>query len=88
MRIVHRDLSPHNVMIEPDGHLVLTNLSFAKLLEDCNGTASSCGNKEYESPERILGWFYNFAVDIWSFGIMLCMMHFGQVSFGRFYTLR
>ena len=77
---MHRDVSPENVMIASDGHVVLTNFSYAKLLDDCDGAFSSCGDKKFESPERILGWMYDFAVDIWSFGVLLCIMHFGQVS--------
>ena len=67
-------------MIESDGHIVLTNFGYAKMLDDYECASSSCGDKEFESPERILGWTYGYAVDIWSFGIILCIMHFGQVS--------
>ena len=67
-------------MIGSDGHIVLTNFACAKLLENYESTGSSCGTKEYEAPERILNWAYDFAVDIWSFGIILCIMHFGQVG--------
>ena len=80
-RIVHRDIKPENVMIDSDGHIVLINFGCAKLLENNEYTASNCGTKEYEAPERILNWAYDYVVDVWSFGVLLCIMHFGQVSF-------
>ena len=79
LRIIHRDLKPENVMIAIDGHIVLTNFSCAKIIGEYGSTHSDCGTREFEAPERILGWGYDYAADIWSFGILLCIMHFGQV---------
>ncbi|KAL5518698.1 hypothetical protein ACEPAH_381 [Sanghuangporus vaninii] len=81
LHIVHRDVKPEDVMIAADGHVVLTNFSCAKVLDQCESTASVCGTREFEAPERILGWTYDYAVDVWSFGILLCVMHFGQHPF-------
>ena len=75
LRIVHRDVKPENVMIGSDGHIVLTNFSCAKILAQCESTNSDCGTREFEAPEKILGWAYDYAVDIWSFGVLLCIMH-------------
>lgn len=66
-------------MIAFDGHIVLTNFNCAKALGQSDCTTSVCGTREFEAPERILGWIYDYAVDVWSFGILLCIMHFGQV---------
>ncbi|KAL5535258.1 hypothetical protein ACEPAF_3352 [Sanghuangporus sanghuang] len=81
LHIVHRDVKPEDVMIAADGHVVLTNFSCAKVLDQCESTASVCGTRKFEAPERILGWTYDYAVDVWSFGILLCIMHFGQHPF-------
>ncbi|EJD04243.1 kinase-like protein, partial [Fomitiporia mediterranea MF3/22] len=78
--IVHRDIKPDNVMIAADGHIALTNFGCAKILDQSESTWSDCGTREFEAPERILGWSYDYAVDIWSFGVLLCIMHFGQVN--------
>ncbi|KAH8120495.1 kinase-like domain-containing protein [Phellopilus nigrolimitatus] len=79
--IVHRDVKPENVMIAADGHIVLTNFNCAKMLDHNDSTTSNCGTKEFEAPERILGWTYDYTVDVWSFGVLLCIMHFGQHPF-------
>jgi hypothetical protein len=34
---------------------------------------------EYQAPEVLLGWTYDFAVDCWGFGILLYFMVFGTV---------
>lgn len=82
LNIVHRDVKADNIMIAQDGHIVLAGFECAKKLEDPTdcGTTSNCGTQEYQAPEMIMGWKYDFAVDCWGFGIFLCMMHFGQVS--------
>ena len=84
MNIVHRDVKADNIMIAPDGHIVLSGFDCAKKLggqglSDCE-TSSNCGTQEYQAPELIMGWKYDFAVDTWGFGIFLCIMHFGQVD--------
>ena len=66
-------------MIASDGHIVLCNFSCAKMLDQDDSTTSDCGTKDYEAPEKFLRWPYDYSVDIWSFGIVLCIMHFGQV---------
>lgn len=86
LHIVHRDVKPENIMIAADGHIVLSNFSCAKLLDRDEGTASDCGTKEFSSPERILHWTYDYVADVWSFGIVLCMMHFGQVGRVRYFA--
>ena len=70
-------------MIAKDGHIVLTNFSCAKVLSNTGSpipsTSSDCGTKEHQAPEMILGWKYDYTVDCWGFGVLLCIMHFGQV---------
>ena len=80
LSIVHRDIKPENIMIASDGHIVISNFRCAKILSRETCTGSECGSKEYDAPEKLLHWLYDYAVDVWSFGIVLCIMHFGQVS--------
>lgn len=74
-------------MIAADGHVVVTDFGFAKLLFSPGSpdlrTDSHCGTREYSAPEMLLGWAYDFAVDCWGFGVLLYLMHFGRVRSAR-----
>lgn len=81
--IVHRDLKPENVMIDRDGHIVLTDFGCAKMLggpgTSLRRTVTTCGTREYQAPEMLLGWSHDFAVDCWGFGLLLYVMLYGSV---------
>ncbi|KAI8983255.1 kinase-like domain-containing protein [Trametes punicea] len=78
--IVHTSLRPENVLIGEDGHLLISGFDDAVFLYDdaerpllIRGRQSA-GNQEYQAPELILGWEYDYAVDWWSFGLVLFWM--------------
>ncbi|KII94414.1 hypothetical protein PLICRDRAFT_50385 [Plicaturopsis crispa FD-325 SS-3] len=83
--IVHRDLKPENVMIDRDGHIVLTDFGCAKMLggpgTSLRRTVTTCGTREYQAPEMLLGWSHDFAVDCWGFGLLLYVMLYGSHPF-------
>jgi serine/threonine protein kinase len=76
--IVHRNLNPENVMIDTDGHVIVSGLEFAKIVEQSGrvleNAVSVRGPKEYQAPELLLGWAHDFAVDCWGFGLLLHFM--------------
>ena len=89
MKIIHRDLKAENVMICSQGHIVLTGFGHAECSSlkggvnslkggvNCAGSHHDLG--ESQPPESILGWKHDFAVDCWSFGILVYMMQAGKV---------
>lgn len=85
--IVHRDLSLENVLIDTDGHIVLTGFEYASSIERLQGThhqnhkLAPGGAKENQAPELVLGWTHDFAVDCWGFGILLHLMLSGVHPF-------
>lgn len=82
LKIVHRNIRAESVWINGDGHVVLSDFSQSKVLpsQDRARTSTNCGSREYQAPEMILGWEYDFSVDCWGFGILLYLLHFGRVS--------
>lgn len=89
--IIHGDLNPANVMLDAEGHLVLTNFDCAEFLPTSantrgttSGTAFERSRTQYQAPEILLGWTYNFAVDCWGFGMILYFLFFGTVSSAHF----
>ena len=83
--IVHGGVLAENIWIQADGHVVLDGFSCAKFLSSSEQMARKniptyCGLREDQAPEIILGWNHDFAIDCWSLGILLCILHFGRVS--------
>jgi len=55
--VVHRDVKPANLIVRPDGHLVLADFGLARTLYGSNltQTGEALGTPPYMSPEQLLG---------------------------------
>src|ERR1044071_1215763 len=74
--IVHRDISPNNVLISDQGEVKLTDFGVAKAHRKREQTASGVikGKVAYMSPEQALGTTVDKRSDIFSLGSMLYRM--------------
>jgi serine/threonine-protein kinase len=72
--IVHRDVSPGNVMITWDGHIKLADFGIAKAATSIDPAEDGqwlMGKKHYASPEQILGLEVGPSSDVFSMGVVL-----------------
>lgn len=71
--IIHRDVSPQNVMISRDGRVKLTDFGIAKVLNEAEGelTQSLKGKFRYMAPEALDGGRIDRGYDIFAAGILL-----------------
>lgn len=72
--IVHRDVSPGNVMLTWDGHVKLGDFGIAKARTMADPAAKRpllLGKKHYMSPEQLMGRGVDTRTDIFAMGVVL-----------------
>ena len=81
--IVHRDVKPQNVLLDPEGSAKVTDFGIARSLRDDGLTADGrvLGTTDYVSPEQALGHDVDGQSDIYSLGVVLYEMLTGDVPF-------
>lgn len=81
--IVHRDISPHNVLLSEQGEVKLTDFGIATALNqrDKGGEKVIKGKIAYMSPEQAAGEPMDARSDLFSVGTMLYVMVCGRFPF-------
>ncbi len=81
--VIHRDVKPDNVHLEPDGRVVLTDFGIARITFEPTLTAAGqiFGTPSYMSPEQVRGKGVDARSDLFSLGIMLYEMVAGRKPF-------
>ncbi len=81
--VIHRDIKPQNIIIEPTGGLKIMDFGIARLTQDRGMTATGTvvGTPDYMSPEQARGIALDFRSDIYSMGVVLYEIFTGTLPF-------
>lgn len=83
LNIVHRDVSPQNILISKDGEIKICDFGIAKAASKASHTRAGSlkGKLQYMSPEQAWGKQIDYKSDIFSLGIVLYEMLTGKHLF-------
>jgi beta-lactam-binding protein with PASTA domain/predicted Ser/Thr protein kinase len=80
--VIHRDLKPHNVILDEEGRARVTDFGIARAgASDMTLTGSIMGTAQYLSPEQAQGLAVSSASDLYSVGVILYELLTGVVPF-------
>ncbi|MCL1798716.1 MAG: Stk1 family PASTA domain-containing Ser/Thr kinase [Eggerthellaceae bacterium] len=80
--IIHRDIKPQNIMVQPDGNVKVMDFGIARAKNSLmTQTPSVLGTAHYISPEQAQGKELTPASDIYSLGIVLYEAATGALPF-------
>ncbi|HVA20227.1 MAG TPA: Stk1 family PASTA domain-containing Ser/Thr kinase [Solirubrobacteraceae bacterium] len=80
--VIHRDLKPHNVILDEEGRARVTDFGIARAgASDMTLTGSIMGTAQYLSPEQAQGHVVSGRSDLYAIGIILYELLTGAVPF-------
>jgi eukaryotic-like serine/threonine-protein kinase len=80
--IIHRDIKPHNIMVQPDGGVKVMDFGIARAGDSMmTQTGSVLGTAHYLSPEQAQGTPLTGASDLYSLGVVLYEAATGRLPF-------
>ena len=86
--IIHRDLSPENILIARSGAVKVLDFGLAKWLPEATSVPSMEGNMifgkvRYMPPEQLRGHLIDPRADLFSLGVVMYEVLSGRLPFGR-----
>lgn len=79
--LVHRDIKPHNILLNGDGKVKVTDFGIAKIASEGEDTGVIIGSVHYISPEQARGDATAPASDLYALGAVMFEMLTGRTVF-------
>ncbi|HKC38078.1 MAG TPA: serine/threonine-protein kinase, partial [Gemmatimonadales bacterium] len=84
--VIHRDIKPQNIVVEPSGFLKVMDFGIARLANPPKGkglteAGTSIGTPDYMSPEQLSGAELDPRSDLYAAGVVLFECLTGRVPF-------
>ncbi|CDW54017.1 dual specificity [Trichuris trichiura] len=80
-RLIHCDLKPENILLRHPSRSGIKVIDFGSSCFVDHSVYTYIQSRFYRAPEVILGCKYGMAIDMWSFGCILCELHTGVPLF-------
>ena len=81
--VIHRDIKPHNILLDENGHAKVTDFGIARALDTSQATLTGAylGTALYSSPEQLQGQKVTPKSDVYSLGVTLYQAATGEPPF-------
>ena len=83
--VIHRDVKPNNVIVQPDGSIKLFDFGIAQIEREpvtaLTATGAMIGTPHYASPEQLRGEHVDCRTDIYSAGALAYQLFSGRRAF-------
>jgi serine/threonine-protein kinase len=83
--VVHRDIKPHNIAVEPSGFIKVMDFGIARLMErsgeGLTQAGTAIGTPEYMAPEQLMGGTVDARSDLYAAGAVLFECLTGRLVF-------
>jgi serine/threonine-protein kinase len=79
--VLHRDLKPHNIMIDGQGRVRVTDFGLAGFVEEFADKDVRAGTLSYMAPEQLAGRGVSVKSDVYSLGLVLSELFTGKRMF-------
>jgi serine/threonine-protein kinase len=79
--LLHRDLKPHNVMLDGRGKVRLTDFGLAAAAADVSAEEVRSGTPAYQAPEQLRGEAVSAQSDLFALGLVLYEVFTGKRAF-------
>jgi len=81
LHLIHCDLKPENILIKSYSRCEVKVIDFGSSCFIHDHLSSYVQSRSYRAPEVILGYKYDYKIDIWSLGCILAELYTGNVLF-------
>src|SRR5579884_2989157 len=79
--VIHRDLKPHNIMLNRRGEVVIMDFGLAAIADQLTGGEARSGTPAYMAPEQLRGDAVSAKSDIYSLGLITYELFTGKRAF-------